>query len=300
MGMSLRWSGPGLTLASAQFLLLMASLRLGPGPGAGVAAGLLLLTSLFGWQRALRHGRLIGDTPTARVASAAQGYVELRGRGQPLNGTPLLSPFNGLPVLWYRVVTERRERDKWTHESTDESDASFLLDDGSGRVAVDPEGARMEVRRKEVHLRGDHRITQWCLLRHDPIYVLGQFITLGSISPDHDLAAGTRELLAQWKQDRPALLARFDANKDGEISLEEWEAARAAARQEVTTLRDQALAAAEAHVVRKPTDSRLYLISDLDPDKLARRFRLWSWYHLTLFLGSAAGLAWLANKGNLG
>lgn len=281
-------------------MLVMAALHLGPGPGAGFAVGLLMLTGLYGWQQALGHGRAMGDTPTARVASAAQGYVELRGTGYPLNGSPLLSPFNGLPVLWYRVITERRERDKWVHESTDESDASFLLDDGSGSVAIDPEGARIVARRKEVHLRGEHRITQWCLLRHDPIYVLGEFITLGSISPDHDVAAATRELLAHWKQDHPSLLARFDTNKDGEISLEEWEQARATARQEVTALRDQALAAPEAHVVRKPADRRLYLISDLDPDRLMRRFRLWAAYHLTLFLGGAAGLAWLSSRGYLG
>lgn len=289
-----------LTLPAVQAGLLWLAFRLGHGPGVGVSLGLLLGVSLLGWLRALGHGRQITDTPTSRIASAAQGYTELRGRGLPLDGAPLLSPVNGLPVLWYRVVTMRRNsQNKWEHESTVESDASFLLDDASGRVAVDPEEAEMLVRRKDTHIDGDRRITQWCLIRNDPIYVLGDFATLGSVSPDFDMAVQVRELLADWKNDRPTLLARFDLNKDGEVSLEEWELARAQARREVLAVQQEVLAAPEAHVLRKPGDGRLYLISDLDPDRLARRYRLWAWFHLVLFVGGAGALAWLGRSGLL-
>lgn len=290
-----------LALPVLQGGLLWLALRLGHGPGVGVSLGLVLGLSLLGWLRALGQGRQIIDTPTSRIASAAQGYAELRGRGRPLGGPPVLSPVNGLPVLWYRVVTQRRTaHNKWEHESTYESDASFLLDDGSGTVAVDPEGAEMLVRRKDSHQEGDRRITQWCLLRDDPIYALGDFATLGSISPDHDLSAQVRDLLAEWKRDHPTLLARFDLNKDGEISLEEWEQARAEARREVLALQQEALAAPEAHVLRKPRDGRLYLISDLDPDQIARRYRLWAGFHLILFVAGAGTLAWLGRGGLLG
>src|SRR5690606_18613706 len=133
------------------------------------------------------HARLIADTPTARIASAPQGYGELRGRGRPLDGTPLLSPVNGLPVLWYRLVTECRGADgKWRRERSHESDASFLLEDGSGVCAVDPDGAEMLVRRRDVFRRGELRQTQWSLIRGDAIYVLGEFHTLGSVTPGLD------------------------------------------------------------------------------------------------------------------
>lgn len=290
-----------LSLPAVQAGLVWLAFRLGHGPGVSTSLGLLLGVSLLGWLRALGHGRQISDTPTSRVASAAQGYAELQGQGLPLDGAPVLSPVNGLPVLWYRVVTLRRTaQNKWEHESTVESDASFLLDDGSGSVAVDPEGAEMLVRRKDTHSDGDRRITQWSLIRNDPVYVLGDFATLGSVSPDHDVAAQVRELLAEWKRDRPALLARFDANRDGEISLEEWETARAQARREVLAVQQEVLAAPEAHVLRKPRDGRLYLISDLDPDRLARRYRLWACFHLSLFVGGAGALAWLGRSGMLG
>jgi hypothetical protein len=291
----LRRDGVNFSLPALQAGLAVFALRAGPGAGALVSAGLVLILGLYGWLRSLHHSRLILDTPTSRVASAAQGYVELRGTGRPLDGTPLRSPFNGLPVLWYRIVTMRRTgQNKWVHESTDESDTSFLLDDGSGIAAVDPEGAEMLVRRKDSHRHGDRRVTQWCLIRDDPIYVIGEFDTLGSISPDFDTAAQVRDLLAEWKKDRAGLLRRFDRNGDGEIDLAEWEEARAAAKREVSARRDEVLRAPEAHVMRRPADGRLYLISDLDPQRLARRYSLWAWFHGTVFLASAAGCAWFA------
>jgi hypothetical protein len=290
-----------LSLPAIQAGLLWLAFRLGHGSGVVASLALFIGASLLGWLRAVLQGRQISDTPTSRIASAAQGYTELRGHGEPLAGTPLLSPVNGLPVLWYRVETMRRTSDnKWVHESTVESDASFLLDDGSGSVAVDPEGAEMLVRRKDTHTTGDRRITQWCLIRNDPIYVIGDFVTLGSITPDHDVAAQVRDLLADWKRDRPSLLARFDADGNGEISLEEWEEARAAARREVVALQKEALAAPECHVLRRPRDGRLYLISDLDPAQIARRYRLWALFHLTLFLGGVSALAWLGKSRMLG
>ena len=100
-----------LALPAIQFGAVLLALRFGERPGTIAALVILLVTGLLGWVRAIRHARLIADTPTSRIASAAQGYTELQGRGQPLDGTPLLSPVNALPVLWYRLVTERRQSD---------------------------------------------------------------------------------------------------------------------------------------------------------------------------------------------
>lgn len=288
----LRRDGFNLSLPVVQLGLIAIALSLDSRPGRLAALLLLLVSGLFGWQRSVRHARQILDTPTARVASAAQGYAELRGCGQPLGGVPVLSPLTGLPVLWYRLQTFRKQHDgKWRHEATTESDASFLLDDGSGQCAVDPEGAEMLVRRRDVIERGELRQIQWSLLRHDPIYVLGEFATLGSITPDFDIAAQVRELLAHWKTDHRTLLQRFDHDGNGEIDLDEWEHARAQARHEVEQRHRDLDAAPEAHVVRAPADGRLYLISDLEPARLARRYRLWAAFHLAVFLGAAAASA---------
>ena len=290
-----------VTLPTLQVITVAIMLKTAPGKGWELGIGVLAVSGLAGWLRSLRTTRAISDTPTSRIASAAQGYVELTGRGRPPDGTPLLSPVNGLPVLWYRVETSRRQSDgKWRHVSTDESDTSFLLDDGSGVCAVDPEGADMMVSRKETYTQGDTRHTQWCLINQDRIYVLGDFATLGSITPDFDIGRQTRELLDHWKSDRTRLLERFDLDRNGEIDLREWELARSQARREVTKLRDEILSAPEAHVVRKPASKALFLISDLPPDRLASRYRWWSVYHVAVFLASAAGAAaWLNNVSGL-
>ncbi len=273
------------------------ALRADTGWGSIAALAVLLVTGLYGWLRAVQHARLILDTPTSRIASAAQGYVELRGRARALDGTPLHSPVDGLPVLWYRVVTEHRRNGKWRKLETCESDASFLLDDGSSVCAVDPEGAEMLVRRRDVSTRGDTRTTQWSLINNDMVYALGEFITLGSVSVDFDRRAQLRELLASWKADKPSLLQRFDLDHNGELDVREWELARLTAKREVNRLRDEALGAPDAHVMRKPRNQRLYLISDLDPNRIARRYRWLAAFHLAVFLGAAAASAWFSQIG---
>ncbi len=287
-----------LALPAIQFGAVLLALRFGERPGTIAALVILLTTGLLGWVRAIRHARLIADTPTARIASAAQGYTELQGRGQPLDGTPLLSPVNALPVLWYRLVTERRQSDgKWKVVSTDTSDASFLLDDGSGQCVIDPDGAEMLVRRCDEFRCDDLRYRQWALIRNDRLYVLGDFATLGSVDADFDVAAQVRDLLAQWKANHPELLARFDLNSDGKIDLREWELARAQAKREVRRLQAEVLAAPELHVVRRPANGRLFLISDRDPEQIGRNYRWLAAFHACVFLGTAAAGAWFMQIG---
>ncbi|MBX3685123.1 MAG: hypothetical protein KF909_03235 [Rhodocyclaceae bacterium] len=300
MLVSLRYDPAHLLLPALQSVAVGAALHFDSRLGTGFALVVLLGSGLFGWLRSVRHGRIILDTPTARIASAAQGYTELRGEGRPLGGAPLPSPVNGLPVLWYRIQREERKGDKWVVTHTYESESSFLLDDGSGHCAVDPEGAEMLVTRKDVFRNApDQRTTQWALIKHDPIYAIGEFATIGSISAATDTARQVRELLADWKRDRSRLLERFDLDGNGEIDLREWELARAQARREVTRAQQTATRHPEAHVMRKPADGRLYLISDLDPDRIAMRYRYWSWFHLAVFLGAAAAAAWFSGLGAL-
>ncbi len=280
----------GITAALVGGLAL--GLLQAPRTAQPVLYGVMLATAAFGWLRAVHHSRLILDTPTSRVASAAQGYSELFGRGLPLDGTPLYSPLTGLPVLWYQLLVEERDGSNWVRQDEDVSEASFLLDDGSGICAIDPDGAEMLVSRKDVQIRGERRLTQWCLIKHDDIYVLGDFVTLGSIDPERDSARQVRELLAEWKADHAELLRRFDADGDGQIDLQEWETARAEAKREVERQQREIDAAPEAHLVRRPAGRRLYLISDLDPNRLGRRYQIWGWIFFAAMLASLAGLAW--------
>jgi hypothetical protein len=43
----------------------------------------------------------------------------------------------------------------------------------------------------------------------------------------------------------------------------------------------------------KPHDGRLFLISNIDQDKLALRYQLWAWAHVGIFFGALGSLSWL-------
>lgn len=257
-----------------------------------LAAGI----SVLAWTSVMRRARAIADTPTSRIAAAAQGYVELRGRGKPLAGVPLISPLSGLPCLWYRYRIERRDgNNRWVYEDGGESEDSFILDDGSAECLVDPEGAEMLVTRKDRWINNGRRYTQWALISSDPIYALGQFATLGTVEIDAGVSERVKDLLADWKRDQPRLIERFDSNGDGQIDVAEWAAARAAAKGEVVRDQREALAHAQVNLLRRPDSGTLYLVSNIDPALLARRYRLWSVFHLALFFVALAAIAFAAH-----
>jgi hypothetical protein len=260
-------------LAFGQFLLLAVGLKVARREvWPGVLAGIALL-ALLAWVAALRRRRAISGTPTSRVASAAQGYVELHGRGRPMDINPLHSPLSGQACLWYRYQVERKtSNNKWETVEHARSDASFVLDDGSGRCLVDPEGAEIVTRHRRSWMNGDYRYVEWTLQQQDEIYVLGNFVTRHP-GQGLDPGADVRDLLAEWKDDRVRLLRRFDLNRDGELDEREWELARRLARGEVEKRHRELRQQPELHVVTGAPSS-LYLISNHDPDKLARRY-LW-------------------------
>ncbi|MDI6746800.1 MAG: hypothetical protein QMD17_06610 [Rhodocyclaceae bacterium] len=291
MLVSLRRGYGDLVTSGGQIILLIIGFQSESPLGMFICVALMAPLSLIAWISAWRRARAVADTPTSRVASAAQGYAELVGIGKPLGGQPVISPANYLPCLWYRYRIERRDSDnKWTLESQGESEASFILDDGSGECLVDPQGAEMLVSKKDQWTQGERRFTQWLFIERQKIYVLGQFATLGSVDLELNAADEVKHLLTEWKT-RPAdLLQRFDLNQDGQIDLEEWGLARLQAKREIAVSHRELRNASELHVMRRPNDGRFYLIADIDPDKLAGRYRWWSWFHITLFFGALVAL----------
>jgi hypothetical protein len=248
--------------------------------------------ALPAWGIVLRRARAVADTPTSRIASAAQGYVELLGRGQPLAGVPLHAPLNGLPCLWYRFKVERKRDDKWHQESSGESSDSFLLDDGSGLCVVDPEGAEVLPRSTDVwYPQPDYRHTQAVLIPGEQIYALGAFRTWGSDNVDLNVAEDVKHLLAEWKKDMPKLLERFDLDGDGTLDLREWQLARSQAKREVLRNHRELRAAPDTHAMGAPADGRLFLVSSLPPEKIQRRYLLWAAGHLAVFFTALWGVA---------
>lgn len=281
--------------SGAQLALLLIGAKTQSRPGWLVCAALLAAISLLAWASTLRRRRAIANTPTSRIASAAQGYVELRGSGAALDAPPLHSHLTALPCLWYRYQVEERSGsgEKWRTISSGESDVSFIIDDGSGRCVVDVEGAEILTRHKETWTKDDQRHTEWKLLAGDPIYALGEFRSIGGSTHELDARHDVGVLLDALKKDQASLHQRFDLNGDGQIDLQEWALARQAARREVDRLHREVRNAADVHTLRRPTSGQLYLIANLDPDRIARRYLYWATFHLALFFAALGALPWI-------
>ena len=75
--------------------------------------------------------------------------------------------------------------------------------------------------------------------------------------------------------------------------MKEWLLARQAARREVEKQHREARNEADVHTLRRPENGQLYLLSNLDPEKIARRYLWWAVFHLLVFFGALAATAWL-------
>jgi len=279
-----------LALGGGNLLILLFGFQMHSPLGWKISFTLVGLTSFWAWVANLKRYRTVADTPTSRIASAPQGYIELVGRGQQPPGERLVSPISGLPCLWYRYRIERKNGDRWEYVESGISHDTFGIHDGSGDALVDPEGAEIMTSHKQVSNSGGYRRTEWTLIEGETIYVIGEHVTLGGPSAVLDKKADLATLLAEWKRDKSALLARFDADRDGEISLDEWERARQAASDEIDRAHLDIRLKDGIHLMRQPAHGRPFLIANREVTALVRHFRLWSWAHLSLMLAVLLGL----------
>jgi hypothetical protein len=283
------WGNPGLL--GLDLFALASAVNVG-GRNAWLAAcALICVSGLAAWAGNTRRQRLIQDVPTSRIASAAQGYVELSGRIAQADAM-LLAKLSQTPCVWFRYRIEDKDADDhWRIQETGESDQIFLLRDASGACAIDPVGAEINTRHKSTWTEFDRRYTEYLLLADDDLYALGEFATIGPDTTPHAFKREVSDLLATWKSERGDLLQRFDANQDGEIDLPEWESVRAAAEMEIHTQQTARATQAPVHRLSKPS-KRPFLLSNLGHEDLSRRYRRWAWAHLAMFLAGCGGLAY--------
>jgi hypothetical protein len=283
--------------------------------GFTVAAAYSLWFTFQSW----RKNRVIEDTPTSRVRSAAQGYVELSGLGVLPPGTKIKGPLSGIPCVWWRYRIEQRRRGERAHlPVSDSSVAPFLLDDGTGQCLIDPRGADVfpgvtsvwygpeEWPRgppppdaggllgwlSRAFASGNYRYIEHRLPVYQPVYAIGTFHSVGGAGAV-DTEAAMTELLREWKRDQPALLARFDTNHDGTLSQAEWERARAAARQHVIEAEITAIPKPAVNVLSEPGDGRAFLLAGCDGESLAQRFRARAFAGVGGFVGASVALTWM-------
>jgi hypothetical protein len=266
--------------------------------------------SLFMWLAALRRWRLASDTPTSKIRSAAQGYVELAGKAEPGDTEPLLDPIQHRPCVWFRVETfevesENSSVDQWLPIKSAESARPFLLRDETGSCEVYPREAEFLVGAAVRVADGrhiEHRVRRICA--GDALYVVGAFRTETrprDAAAASDAGAAVRavrqradEILRQWRADPETVQAKF-GGADGKLDEPARQRMQEAALREARTAfdRQRRIDLVEVHTMSAPADHRPYLIANHRPRKVESYYRIMTWVHLAfVFIGLGAG-AWL-------
>ena len=225
--------------------------------------------------RLWRHARLIEDTPTSNIRSMALGRVELRGRAVPRRLVE--SPITARPCIYYRYRVAEKDGDTWkTILKGESSRCVFELEDDTGRVPVDPEGAEIQFARfkyvgskPELHaglaaflaanrigLEDGYNFFEWRVDPGEALYVLG---TASERSPREWVAMQ----LAEIKQD-PVAMALADNDRDGHVSSREWDRVRHEAA-------DPAAASDRVVIARDPIARAPFLISSRGEHAITQR-----------------------------
>jgi len=270
--------------------------------------------------RKLRHYRLIADTPTARIRSAPQGYVELIGHVIAGENGMLTAPLSGRPCVWYAYKVEKEsggKRKHWKTVRSGRSDNWFQINDGTGTCLVDPEGAEVSAQHRQNwrghteipsisgsglspqgiaailtsnSVSGSYRYSESLIFEHEQLYALGRFHTVGGGREQLDLKATARDLLRSWKQNPELLRERFDLNGDGSVDQQEWQLAREAAMREARAEQRELHQLPSMNVISDPQNRHQpYLLSTYDEDSLMQRYR---WRSLWCLLLTATAV-WL-------
>jgi hypothetical protein len=287
---------------------------------AAIAATLIALWFCFS---NLKRARLIEDTPTSKIRSAAQGYVELSGFARlPADQTILFAPLTLKQCLWFRyTIEEYRQSGKhssWQIIEERRSDNYFELDDHSGKCLIDPRDAETTSLHRE-SWKGDtrnplgisgasisanfgfgerYRYSEWRIHDGDIVYTLGHLQTRRGTSLNEQIQERQNEILSDLKLDQATLLKRFDSNSDGEISQVEWERARRHAQiqasKEIThIITDESISILG---VSDQHSDQPFILSGIDPEILAKRYRWKAFGCAVGFIAGCLGTAWLITQ----
>ncbi|UCD84913.1 MAG: hypothetical protein JSU92_01615 [Deltaproteobacteria bacterium] len=265
---------------------------------AGGTLGLLLFLHGF---VCLRRARRIENIPTSRIRSMPMGPVEIAGKAASY--VPLKTPYSLVDCVWYSYVVQEYRQRFSTHgrrggfvtvASGSSEDTPFYVEDDTEKTLVDPRGAVVEVKCREVTHRSPPgtgwrgigmaevytRITETYIPWQYPVYVMGvaQHYKESGDSGRADYLQRLREL-----KQSPEKLVRFDKNKDGRIDTEEWEHARAAVERELLVEKLESPQTEEVVYIGKGESGELFMISDRSEHELVRSLKIRT--ALTIFGG---------------
>jgi len=108
--------------------------------------------------RNIRLARIVKETPTSQVVDVRKGFVELKGKVEAILGRYLHSPVRKVPCVYYNTKVQRYissgKGGHWQTVWKREKGVKFLLNDGSGKISIEPMKARMVVKKKQMSTTG--------------------------------------------------------------------------------------------------------------------------------------------------
>lgn len=269
----------------------------------------------------LKKARYLLDTPTSKIRSAAQGYVELYGVLQE-GAEQLSAPLSGESCVWWSFsideqIRSGKDNKRWQQVEKSSSAALLCLSDGSGDCLIDPVGAHVipmtkrvwygsarHPRKEQLHknflqsmLSGvkRYRYSEQRLHVHEPLYAIGDFFSRGGGRDTFDLSASQGALIREWKQDYTGLLRRFDRDRNGQLDQQEWQSVRDSAKVEAQRLHRMRSAAPVQHYLRKPEESQPFILSSYGEDDIAKRLYWQALLGACLCIACALGAAYIIN-----
>ena len=254
-----------------------------------------------------RRYRFINDTATSKIASAAQGYVELKGLGESMPGISIKSPFSGRNCLWYQCKVEKKDKTgkykSWTDYSSEVSDGLFHLQDDTAACVIIPEGAYVIPSEKNYwygnsyHAKYQGRLKSWWFNRYigfgnyrfteklitvaDSLYVIGMFKSVMKNSESETLQKEVNELVESWKKKPNLYLKSFDKDNNGKIQKQEWNKVRQYALHEITKRKQIFL----YNTLQKPDEkNQPFIISAVAEQQLLSNKNRHLTFYVVLFL----------------
>ena len=279
-----------------------------------IGAIVVAIVSFYFAFRYYKRARVVEDTPTSKIRSAAQGYVELKGHGALMEGPEILGPYSRKVCTWYSYKVEKLGEKHTRIMESGASDELFVLEGETGRCVIDPDGAHVTPTVKQVwyassyppnrlsqsgsffgQLGSRYRYTERRMHPGDPLYAIGWFKSVGGQAEAFNTREEVRELIANWKKD-PNIVRKFDTNNDGQLDMQEWDELRRTAQHEVRKNQVKRSTKPPTHVMTKPEDrNHPFLLSSIPQHQLTKRFRLYAAGCFALFLASGGFSVYLFN-----
>ena len=227
----------------------------------------LALLSLVWAITLFRRIRLIEDTCSTQLGSAAQGYSELEGKVRLYDGETVRGPHKELPTM------------AWYGKQMFTSSAGFILEDEKGRCTIDPRDA--EVITPRYHYN-EH--TYDAIYPGETIYVLGYLETIKKHRTEYERRGLIRSKLVEWKQNQFQFLNYFDKNHNGKIDEGEMELAVNTATNLIDNSLEEVYQLPATHTIYRPDDGRPFILSSIHPDNLVVTYKRALTIHLIIWL----------------